>query len=80
MTRRNNNLHKYLNCCLIVIPLIVLLNLQTVTSLTCADNQYPCADGFHCVVETYLCDGDKDCADGSDESRCCMFPKIHDNS
>ncbi|XP_015792606.1 uncharacterized protein LOC107369189 isoform X1 [Tetranychus urticae] len=62
--------HDFTNYSLIVISLILLSTLDTVSSLTCEVNQYLCADGNQCIIETYLCDNDKDCEDGSDETRC----------
>ena len=35
----------------------------------CADNEFQCLDG-QCVDVTYLCDGDSDCSDNSDEAQC----------
>ena len=34
----------------------------------CADNEIMCADGSACIKPTALCDKEKDCKDGSDES------------
>ena len=35
----------------------------------CLDNQFRCASG-HCVSELFVCDGDRDCEDYSDEVNC----------
>ena len=32
----------------------------------CDEHQFQCADGF-CIKKNWLCDGEKDCDDGSDE-------------
>ena len=39
----------------------------------CAEGEFLCVDGMSCVSEAYLCDGDYDCADGSDELDCGKF-------
>ena len=36
---------------------------------TCSDEEYTCGDGT-CVSGLWLCDGDVDCTDGSDEDNC----------
>nr|XP_027211035.1 neurotrypsin-like [Penaeus vannamei] len=33
----------------------------------CSEAEFPCTDGRGCVARTLVCDGDRDCADGSDE-------------
>ncbi|NXK29931.1 LRP4 protein, partial [Piprites chloris] len=38
--------------------------------LSCPRTHVPCHDGTECVAQEYLCDGEKDCADGSDEDGC----------
>lgn len=35
---------------------------------TCGPNSFSCPGTHVCVPERWLCDGDKDCADGADES------------
>lgn len=35
----------------------------------CKDNEFRCNNG-QCIMNSYLCDGDKDCLDGSDETSC----------
>ena len=37
---------------------------------SCKDWQFACADGKKCIFKTWVCDGDPDCADKSDESSC----------
>ena len=38
------------------------------TFVECADTEYRCLNKFYCIHKTWLCDGDTDCPDGSDES------------
>nr|2KNX_A Chain A, Prolow-density lipoprotein receptor-related protein 1 [Homo sapiens] len=35
---------------------------------TCGPSSFSCPGTHVCVPERWLCDGDKDCADGADES------------
>ena len=38
----------------------------------CTDTEFKCATGGRCIPERWQCDGEADCADGSDEdSRIC---------
>ena len=36
----------------------------------CVEGDFRCADGRRCVSLTWVCDGVKDCDDGSDEAQC----------
>ncbi|KFO70397.1 Low-density lipoprotein receptor-related protein 2, partial [Cuculus canorus] len=38
--------------------------------LSCPRTYMACHDGTECVAQEYMCDGEKDCADGSDEDGC----------
>ena len=35
---------------------------------TCGENEFRCLNRFYCIHNSWLCDGDNDCPDGSDES------------
>ncbi|NXL72262.1 LRP2 protein, partial [Leptocoma aspasia] len=47
--------------------------LTPVLHLSCSRTHVPCRDGTGCVAQEYLCDGEKDCADGSDEDGCAQL-------
>lgn len=46
----------------------LFFSLSTDVTKPCSVGQTRCAETDECVPLTYLCDGDSDCADGSDES------------
>lgn len=46
---------------------------------TCSTGSFQCPGTYVCVPERWLCDGDKDCADGADETLaagCCESPGL----
>lgn len=47
--------------------------------LTCLPNHYRCNSGT-CIVNSWVCDGYKDCADGSDEDACPTSRKLFSSS
>ncbi|KAM6071749.1 uncharacterized protein LJ206_010167 isoform 1-T1 [Theristicus caerulescens] len=47
--------------------------LTPVPHLSCPRTHVPCHDGTECVAQEYMCDGEKDCADGSDEDGCAQL-------
>ncbi|XP_053401388.1 uncharacterized protein LOC128557644 isoform X2 [Mercenaria mercenaria] len=46
------------------------------TTPSCDYNTTPCADGSRCIPIGWLCDGDKDCYDGSDELHCLSTTRV----
>ncbi|NWY07644.1 LRP2 protein, partial [Nothoprocta ornata] len=44
--------------------------------LSCPRTHVLCRDGTECVAHEYVCDGEKDCADGSDEDGCAQLCDI----
>uniref|UniRef100_A0A8C3SDB7 Uncharacterized protein n=1 Tax=Chelydra serpentina TaxID=8475 RepID=A0A8C3SDB7_CHESE len=58
-------------------PQALLTPLSPPGLTTCSSGSFQCPGTYVCVPERWLCDGDKDCADGSDESLaagCCESP------
>ena len=44
----------------------------------CKEDAFRCVDGLGCIAMKNLCDGDKDCRDGSDECMCDDVVTCHD--
>lgn len=49
-------------------PNINILHRGSIYTFQCPLNQVKCFDEVQCVLETQVCDGKKDCNDGSDEN------------
>ena len=43
-------------------------------ALTCGDAEFLCANGLRCISRAWICDGDNDCGDMSDEQSCDAMP------
>jgi len=39
-------------------------------SAACSEDQFKCANTGRCIPASYMCDGDNDCGDYSDERNC----------
>lgn len=48
----------------------VVTETTTMPPLSCPRTWIPCRDGSECISQEYLCDGERDCKDGSDEEDC----------
>ena len=40
----------------------------------CAHSEIPCASDGRCIPRAWICDGDVDCENGTDEGPQCEFP------
>lgn len=40
-------------------------------SPACTSQEFKCVTSGECISSEFVCDGDKDCEDGSDEERAC---------
>ena len=49
--------------------MIKLFQFQIGPENRCEPNEYQC-ENKKCILKTWLCDGDDDCGDGSDEVQC----------
>ena len=71
------------SCCLFVIKNIEtklqIINLLSLVLITCDENTYYCAnENSKCIPWLWVCDGDADCDNGSDEATelCGLFSNL----
>jgi len=57
-----NSLHAVRLCWLIQQLCVVIV--------ACDVDQYSCVGGWRCILQQFVCDGNNDCGDFSDESNC----------
>lgn len=41
--------------------------------VSCKSSEFLCDDGTHCINNIHVCDGVRDCVDGTDEKHCRKF-------
>ena len=48
----------------------VCLACWCLAEITCPPDTFQCASSLRCIPESWICDGDNDCGDMSDEQNC----------
>lgn len=48
--------------------IIIMNGVISLENKTCSADAFQCPDSNKCVPQHWVCDGDKDCPDGADES------------
>ena len=45
--------------------------------IECIDGEFKCMDNKRCLPRKYICDGNPNCVDGSDEVEACSYPTMY---
>lgn len=64
-----NTIYYYTYISIIHIYLLIVFSALS----TCSSEEFKCLTGGECIPQAFVCDGEPDCTDGSDEQRACSM-------